>query len=182
MKRHFQYASNVDVATIHDSIFVEVECSKVTGKLCEKMGVTGFPTVMLIYKGKSMKYEGGRTHGSIIQFLSDKSKWIMEQLPTEIAEITLLTEDVHEKGDDEVEDELEDDQLEEDEIQGSGHDVAKDKRAQDSVQDSSDNVIDNASKAAILYDKLAILVAEATTLHDKLNKLVVVSGHCNNEL
>jgi hypothetical protein len=182
MKRHFQYASNVDVATIHDSIFVEVECSKVTGKLCEKMGVTGFPTVMLIYKGKSMKYEGGRTHGSIIQFLSDKSKWIMEQLPTEIAEITLLTEDVHEKGDDEVEDELEDDQLEEDEIQGSGHDVAKDKRAQDSVQDSSDNVIDNASKAAILYDKLAILVAEATTLHDKLNKLVVASGHCNKEL
>ena len=87
MKRHFEYVSNIEAHEINDAILLEVECSKVGGNFCDNMGVSGFPTIVLMHKGKAMKYQGGRTHGAIMQFLSDKSKWVMENLPPKIAEI-----------------------------------------------------------------------------------------------
>jgi len=87
MKRHFEYASNVDTDKVNNAVMLEVECSKVGGSFCDNMGVSGFPTVMLIHKGKGMKYQGGRTHGAIVQFLGDTSNWVMGDLPPKISEI-----------------------------------------------------------------------------------------------
>ena len=89
MKRHFEFASNANKEVINDSVMLEVECSKTGGGLCDMMGVTGFPTIMLIHKGKSMKYTSGRTHGAIVQFLSDKSQWLLEALPPKVAALAL---------------------------------------------------------------------------------------------
>jgi hypothetical protein len=64
---------------------LEVECSKVGGTFCTDMGVQGFPTIVLAYKDKYMKYGGARIHGAMIEFLGDESKWIMEDLPANVA-------------------------------------------------------------------------------------------------
>ena len=87
MKRPFEYASNVDTDNVNNAVMLEVECSKVGGNFCSDMGVSGFPTVMLVHNGKGMKYQGGRTHGAIVQFLGDTSQWVMEDLPPKIAKI-----------------------------------------------------------------------------------------------
>jgi hypothetical protein len=100
MKRHFEFVSNIEAHKINDAILLEVECSKVGDRFCDNMGVTGFPTIMLLHKGKAMKYPSARTHGAMVQFLSDKSKWVMENLPPKIAEIALALE-VTPTGDDE---------------------------------------------------------------------------------
>jgi hypothetical protein len=65
---------------------IEVECSKVGGSFCNDVGVTGFPTLVLVFKGKYMKYTGGRTHNAMIEFLSDDSKWNMQDLPAKISQ------------------------------------------------------------------------------------------------
>jgi len=85
MKKHFQYVSNMPADKTNNAVMLEVECSKVGGTFCNDMGTTGFPTVMLVFEGKAMKYTGGRTHGAMAEFLGDKSKWVMEALPAKVA-------------------------------------------------------------------------------------------------
>jgi hypothetical protein len=65
---------------------IEIECSKVGGNFCIDFGVTGFPTLVLVFKGKYMKYTGGRTHGAMTEFLMDSSKWTMQDLPAKISQ------------------------------------------------------------------------------------------------
>ncbi|KAJ1465300.1 hypothetical protein T484DRAFT_1757514 [Baffinella frigidus] len=84
MLKHFQFVSNIATDTINNAVLVEAECSKVGGTFCNDFGVTGFPTVALIYQNQWMKYPGARTHEGMTVFLGDKSKWIMEDLPLEI--------------------------------------------------------------------------------------------------
>jgi len=85
MKKHFQYVSNLDGAKINNAVMLEVECSKVGGTFCNDMGTTGFPTVGFMFEGKYQKYTGGRTHAAMTEFLGDKTKWEMGDLPEKLA-------------------------------------------------------------------------------------------------
>jgi hypothetical protein len=86
MAKHFMFVSNHAPELINDAVLLEAECSKVADKsFCTNMGVTGFPTVMLVYQGKAMKYQGSRTHAAMTTFLGDKSKWVLEDLPPKMA-------------------------------------------------------------------------------------------------
>jgi thiol-disulfide isomerase/thioredoxin len=85
LKKHYQFVSNLASEAINNAILLEVECSKVPNGFCNDMDVKGYPTIVLVYKEKIMKYTGGRTHGAITEFLSDKSKWLFEDLPPNIA-------------------------------------------------------------------------------------------------
>jgi hypothetical protein len=78
--------SNVATDQVNNAFIVEAECSKVGGNFCTDMEVTGFPTLVLVFKGKYMKYTGGRTHGAMTEFLADDSKWNMQDLPAKISQ------------------------------------------------------------------------------------------------
>jgi hypothetical protein len=111
MKRHFEFASNIEKEKINNAVLVEVECSKTGGAFCDMMGVSGFPTIMLVHQGKAMKYTNGRTHGAIVQFLSDKSQWIMDDLPPRVEALahTLNIQPTGTDDEDEDDDDDEDD-------------------------------------------------------------------------
>jgi hypothetical protein len=85
MDRHFKFVSNLPVEKINNAVMLEAECSKTGGGFCNEMGVKGFPTIVLMFKNKWMKYPGGRTHSDMTEFLGDDSKWIFEDLPGNIA-------------------------------------------------------------------------------------------------
>jgi thiol-disulfide isomerase/thioredoxin len=85
MARDFKLVSNRPVAEINNVVLVEAECSKLADGFCGDLGVTGFPTVVLIFNGKWMKYSGARKHVGMVEFLGDKSKWNMDDLPAELA-------------------------------------------------------------------------------------------------
>jgi hypothetical protein len=84
MAKHFKFVSNIATDKINNAVMLEVECSKVGGGFCGDMDVKGFPTVVLVYKNQMMKYPGARLHPAMTEFLGDKSKWVMEDLPTKI--------------------------------------------------------------------------------------------------
>jgi len=85
MAKSFRFVSNHPTELINNAVMLEVECSKVGGTFCADMEMKGFPTVVLVFKDKYMKYPGARTHTAMIEFLGDKSKWIMEDLPTKMS-------------------------------------------------------------------------------------------------
>jgi hypothetical protein len=85
MKKPFQFISNHPLELINNAVMLEVECSKLVGSFCTDMGVTGFPTVVLVYKGKLMAYPGARSHAAMTEFLGNESNWLLEDLPIKIA-------------------------------------------------------------------------------------------------
>ena len=91
MDRHFKHVSNHAAEKINNAVMLEAECSKTDGNFCTEMGVKGFPTVVLIFKDKWMKYPSGRTHSAITEFLEDSSKWQFEDLPANIAAFLPVT-------------------------------------------------------------------------------------------
>jgi thiol-disulfide isomerase/thioredoxin len=105
LAKHFQFVSNLPADTINDAVLVEAECSKVPNNLCTDMGVQGFPTIVLVYQGKFMKYPGARNQGAMADFLGDKSKWVFEDLPPNIAKFLPDTgDDGGDKDDDDDDD------------------------------------------------------------------------------
>ncbi|KAJ1469269.1 hypothetical protein T484DRAFT_1754563 [Baffinella frigidus] len=102
LKKHFMFLSNRHAGEINNALLVEAECSKLLEpSLCKDLGVTGFPSMMLLYQGKYIKYTSGRSHADITKFLSDKSAWVFEDLPPKIAEfLPDSDEDDDEEGDD----------------------------------------------------------------------------------
>jgi hypothetical protein len=86
MSKHFRFVSNHPSELINDAILLEVECSKVGGTFCTDMELKGFPTVILVFKDKYMKYAGARTHTGMTEFLADKSNWVMDDLPVKISQ------------------------------------------------------------------------------------------------
>ncbi len=85
MSKHFRFVSNHPSELTSNAAFLEVECSKVGGTFCSDMDLKGFPTVVLLYKDKYMKYAGARTHAGMTEFLGDPSKWVMDDLPSKIS-------------------------------------------------------------------------------------------------
>jgi thiol-disulfide isomerase/thioredoxin len=105
VKKHFQFISNLAADTINNAAFLEVECSKVPNNFCGDMGVEGFPTIVLVYQGKVMKYAGARNQGAMAEFLGDKSKWVFEDLPSNIAKFLPAVEENGEENDEDSDDE-----------------------------------------------------------------------------
>jgi thiol-disulfide isomerase/thioredoxin len=120
MKKHFQFISNLAADTINNAALLEVECSKVPNNFCSDMGVEGFPTIVLVYQGRVMKYTGARNQEAMAEFLGDKSNWVFKDLPLNIAKFLPAAGDegeVEDKDDDEDEDDYNDEDKYEDEDQ-----------------------------------------------------------------
>jgi thiol-disulfide isomerase/thioredoxin len=103
MKKHFQFISNLAADSVNNATFMEIECSKVPNDFCGDMGVEGFPTIVLVYQGKVMKYAGERNQGAMSEFLRDKSKWVFEDLPPKIVKFLPVADDEEEEDDDDEE-------------------------------------------------------------------------------
>ncbi|KAJ1470469.1 hypothetical protein T484DRAFT_1847622 [Baffinella frigidus] len=105
LKKHFMFVSNRHADDINNALLVEAECSKLLEpSLCTDLGVTGFPTMILLYQGKYMKYTNGRSHAAITKFLSDKSAWVFEDLPPSIAKFLSGSDEQSDDDDDDDDD------------------------------------------------------------------------------
>jgi hypothetical protein len=85
MAKSFRFISTHAAELINNAVMLEVECSKVGGTFCTDMEMKGFPSVVLIFKDKYMKYTGSRTHTAMAEFLGDQSRWVFEDLPTKMS-------------------------------------------------------------------------------------------------